>query len=104
MTMDVLRSLTYELVRQYVGDTFQIRIEGGPTIDLKLEEVILLMEKHLNPRMKRDAFAMHFRGPSEPRLGQSTFPIHHEKLGGPLHIFLVPIGASAGFLYEAIFN
>jgi hypothetical protein len=102
---DVLRSLTYETVRGYLGQNFQIRFDDGRTIDLNLEHVDLLMEKHINPRMKRDAFSMQFRGPLAPQLSQSTYPIYHDALGGPLHIFLVPLSrAENGYLYEAVFN
>lgn len=102
---DVLRSLTFETARTYLGQNFQIRFDDGTTIDLNLEEVQLLMEKHVNPRMKRDAFSLLFRGPRDPELQQSTYPIYHETLGGPLAIFLVPIGrAESGGLYEAVFN
>ncbi len=102
---DVLRSLTYETARTYVGQNFQIRFEDGPTIDLTLEDVELLMEKHINQRMKRDSFSLLFRGPLDPQLRQSTYPIYHEQLGGPLDIFLVPLSrGEKGCLYEAVFN
>jgi hypothetical protein len=100
---DVVRSLTYETAKTYIGQKFQIRFDDGATIDLNLEHVELLMEKHINPRMKRDAFSMQFRGPMEP-LQQAIYPIHHDELG-PLSIFLVPLSRGAnGYLYEAVFN
>lgn len=104
--MDILRSLTYETARTYLGQNFQIRFDDGTTIDLNLEEVQLLMEKHVNPRMKRDAFSLLFRGPRDLHLRQAMYPVYHDELGGPLPIFLVPLsrGESGGFLYEAVFN
>ena len=103
--MEALRDLTYDVAKTYVGDVFQIRFEGGESIDLNLERVLLLMEKHVNPRMKRDAFSLQFRGPRNIRLTQSMYPLFHDKMGGPLPIFLVPIGsAEEGLLYEAVFN
>lgn len=102
---DVLRTLTHEQASGYIGDAFQIRFDDGTTVDLRLEEVQLLTEKHVNPMMKRDAFALHFRGPREIQLKQATYPVYHEQLGGPLYVFLVPIGVNAtGFEYEAVFN
>lgn len=102
---DLLLTLTHDVARQYVGDTFWIRVENGPTIELRLEEVVLLMEKHVNPRMKRDSFSLQFRGPSSIPLRQGTFPLYHDKLGGPIELFLVPIGQeTTGFLYEAVFT
>lgn len=102
---DVLRSLTREQAQKYIGDLFQIRFDDGTTIDLTLEHVQFLTDKHLNPRMKRDAFSLQFRGPANVQLRQSIYPMHHDELGGPLPIFIVPIGVqSNGFLYEAVFN
>src|SRR5688572_29002785 len=101
---DAVSALTYETAQTCVGQKFQIRFEGGSTMDLNLEHVELLMEKHINPRMKRDSFSMQFRGPMEPALRQSTYQVHHQALG-MLTIFLVPLSRGAdGYLYEAVFN
>ena len=101
---DVVRSLTYETARTYIGQTFQIRFDDGSTLDLNLEHVELLIEKHINPRMKRDAFSMQFRGPAQPALGQSIYSVDHPELGA-IKIFLVPVSRGAdGYLYEAVFN
>ena len=115
MDLEKLRELTYENTREYAGDLFQIRFENAPPVDLKLEEVALMIEKHVNPRMQRDTFAWRLRGrdglvrrlrgTQQPRLAQGVYAFHHEKFDGPLVIFIVPIGASAdGVLYEAIFT
>ena len=99
-----LRELTYENTRELAGEVFQIRFTDG-TLDVKLEEVEVLIEKHVNPRMTRDTFALRFRGPQQPMLPQGTYAFHHEKLGGPLPMFIVPMSTSAvGVLYEAIFT
>lgn len=100
---DVVRELTYETAQSLLGQNFQIRFSDA-TVDLNLEYVQLLMEKHLNPRMKRDAFSMQFRGPRTPTLRQSVYSVHNETLG-ELTIFLVPLNvAENGVLYEAVFN
>jgi hypothetical protein len=105
MTTDVLRSLTYETAREYIGQTFQIRFDDGTTVDLKLDRVVLVMEKHLSPRMKRDAFSMQFLGPRNVQLPQSMYPTYHEALGGPFPLFIVPVGVEeGGIVYEAVFN
>lgn len=102
---DVLRSLTCEEARDLVGSRFQVRFDDGLTVDLQLEEVVLVMEKHVSPQMHRDAFAMHFRGPRNQQLQQGTYPIVHDTLGGPLPMFIVPIAVEQpGVLYEAIFS
>lgn len=103
MTLD-LQDLTYENTHQYAGDTFHLPFDTGVTIDLVLEEVVVVMEKHLNPRMKRDAFAWHFIGPRTPMLRQNTYVMQHDTMG-VLQVFIVPIGASEdGVRYEALFN
>ncbi|MFP5246639.1 MAG: DUF6916 family protein [Thermoanaerobaculia bacterium] len=103
MTVD-LRDLTHENTKQYTGDTFHVPFDNGMTIDLVLEEVVVMMEKHLNPRMKRDAFSWRFRGPLDFRLPQNTYNMTHDKLG-ELRVFIVPIGVvPEGALYEALFN
>lgn len=99
-----LQDLTYENTNQYTGDTFTLTFDNGLVIDLVLEEVKVIMEKHLQPRMKRDAFAWYFRGPRTPQLPQNTYTMTHEKLG-ELRIFLVPLSApEQGVEYEALFN
>jgi hypothetical protein len=105
METERLRELTHENTREFTGDTFQIRFQDGPPIDLTLEEVEVLVEKHVNPRMERDMFAMRFRGPREPLLAQGVYAFHHDKMGGPLPIFIVPLStADIGALYEAVFT
>lgn len=99
-----LRELTPENTRGYVGDTFRINFDDGNVIELKLERVDLLMEKHVHPKMKRDAFALIFRGPGNVVLRQHMYPMQHETLG-VLPIFLVPIAVDqTGTVYEAVFN
>jgi hypothetical protein len=99
-----LKDLSFENTSQYVGDTFQVPFDNGLVVDLVLEEVVLIMEKHLNPRMLRDSFAWHLRGPRTPHLPQNTYNITHETLG-MLQLFIVPISAPEhGVEYEALFN
>jgi hypothetical protein len=104
MAIDILHSFTYEQFNQFIGQTFQVRFEDG-AMDLVLERVNLLMEKHVSPQMHRDAFSAHFRGPGERMLKQGTFSIYNESIGQVVPIFLVPVGREAdGFIYEAVFN
>jgi len=99
-----LEDFTYEKAREYIGDPFQISFDDGVTLDLKLEDVVRLRDKHVDPRFKRDPFAMMFRGPVDRYAHQGTLPIRHERLG-KMMIFIVPVAAEpAGVLYEAIFN
>ena len=99
-----LQDLTHENTKQYIGDTFRLTFDNGLIIDLVLEEVVVMMEKHLNPRMTRDTFAWHFRGPRQPMLPQNTYNITHDGLG-QLRLFIVPLSApDEGAQYEALFN
>jgi hypothetical protein len=103
-TDDILRSFTYEQCKQFIGQTFQVRFEDG-TIDLLLDSVHLLVEKHVSPQMLRDTFSLQFRGPGDRMLKQGMFAVYNESIGEVLPIFLVPLGREAdGFLYEAVFN
>ena len=100
----LLSEMTHENSQQYIGDTFRIEFTDGNVMELKLERVDLLMEKHAHPKMKRDAFSLIFRGPRDPMLKQHIFPLQHEKLG-VLQVFLVPIAMEEpGVVYEAVFN
>lgn len=96
-------TLTAEQARELVGDVFRLRLEMR-TLEFRLIEVVVVTEKHADPRMTRDAFSMHFLGPRDVQMLQATVPLEHEE-HGVITIFLVPIGVAAeGYLYEAAFN
>lgn len=100
-----LKELTHQNTQDFIGRMFQIRFSDGNVIDLKLERIDLLMEKHVNPKMKRDAFSMIFRGPREVMLKQHVYPLYNEAMDGPLEVFLVAVAMEEdGILYEAVFN
>lgn len=100
-----LKELTHQNTQDFIGRMFQIRFSDGNIIDLKLERIDLLMEKHISPKMKRDAFSMIFRGPREVILRQHTYALYSETLDEPLVVFLVPIAVEEeGIVYEAVFN
>jgi hypothetical protein len=104
MDVSKLSDLTYETTREWKGETFEVRLANGETIETRLTEVDVLLEKHVNPRMRRDTFAMRFTGPVTPRLPQGTYTFHNERLGA-FPLFIVALGVdSAGTLYEAIFT
>ncbi len=48
--MNNLRDLTHENTRDYIGEIFQVRFSDGAVMELKLERVDLLMEKHVHSR------------------------------------------------------
>ena len=52
----------------------------------------------------RQPFSLLFRGPTEHRLEQATYPLEHPQLG-TVEIFMVPVGVSgSGLEYEAVFG
>jgi hypothetical protein len=96
---------TYEAIRPLAGTTFQLATPDGQSFDLKLVNVVKVMDQHVDARFKRDTFSMHFLGPQQPYIPQSTYALTHETLGGPHWIFIVPIAAGKdGYTYEAVFN
>ncbi|HEY2830307.1 MAG TPA: hypothetical protein VGJ88_09340 [Thermoanaerobaculia bacterium] len=102
--MDI-SEFTYETIRPLVGTTFQLATADGRSLDLELVEVVKIMDQHVDARFKRDPFSLHFRGPQQPYMPQSTYAMSHETLGGPHSIFIVPISSGKdGFMYEAVFN
>lgn len=101
--MDV-SEFTYESIEPLVGTTFRMAARDGRTFELKLTNVQKMLDKHIDARMKRDAFAMHFIGPREPYFPQATYELTHEALGTHA-IFIVPISLDKeGYRYEAVFN
>lgn len=102
--MDI-SEFTYEALRPLLGTTFRLEDRGGGSIDLELVDVVKMLDKHIDARMKRDAFSLHFRGPQNPYIPQATYLMTHKTLGGPHPIFIVPISKEKdGYMYEAVFN
>ena len=100
-----LEEFTAAALRPHTGSHFHVKAENGQTVDLLLEEVKVVLEKHVSPRMQRDSFSLYFVGPDNVYLTQSIFEVSHDELGGPWSIFLVPVGKrDAAFLYEAAFT
>ncbi len=102
--MDI-SEFTYETIQPLVGTTFKLQDDVGHSVELKLVDVVKVLDKHIDTRMKRDAFSLHFLGPQNPYIPQATYAMTHETLGGPHHIFVVPISRGKdGYMYEAAFN
>jgi Domain of unknown function (DUF6916) len=102
--MDV-SDFTAEDMTPLVGTPWYIEASNGERFELRLTDVVKRLDKHVDARFKRDSFSLYFRGPREPFLPQSTYPFHHDQLGGPHWIFIVPNAKEAdGFRYEAVFT
>jgi hypothetical protein len=96
---------TYEAIQPLVGTEFQLATPNGQSFALKLQDVVKIMDRHVDARFKRDPFSMHFLGPQQPYIPQATYALTHETLGGPHWIFIVPIsGGKDGYTYEAAFS
>ena len=91
--------ITKEMFSENVNTKFELRTETPGPVEL---ELVQLTEGAASPR--HEQFALLFRGPQDKFLQQSTYQLHHERLG-ELEIFLVPVGRDQqGFQYEAVFN
>lgn len=100
-----LSELTAENMRPFVGDRFTIDLDGGTTFEMILDDVTVVLEKHVSPRLKRDSFALYFSGPKDMLLKQGAYPVAHPTLG-EMTIFLVPKRQldDGSFEIEAIFT
>src|SRR6266481_9170426 len=85
-----LSEFTPENTRPLVGTIFRVDVGEGKSVELTLDRVEVLLEKHHSKRMKRDSFGMYFLGPPNIQLRQGTYPTSHETFEGPLPIFYVP--------------
>ncbi|HEV7768222.1 MAG TPA: hypothetical protein VGQ76_24685 [Thermoanaerobaculia bacterium] len=100
-----LQDFTAENMHPHIGTTFHATIDEQD-VPLVLEKVNIVLEKHIEPRMKRDAFNLLFSGPKDIYIKQGAYPMTHEGLGGPWDIFIVPISRydDGRFHFEAIFT
>jgi hypothetical protein len=100
-----LQAATADTFRPHIGSTFTVEFHDAATLPLRLEEVNVLLQKHLAPRLTRDTFGIYFSGPKDLMFDQGTYPVHHDDLG-TMTIFLVPKGRrpDGGFDFEAIFT
>lgn len=95
------------MAEQLSRDNFAAHLDSVYSVQVAPGEVceLVLIELRDGPAYPRqEQFALTFRGPREPFLGQGTFPVEHPALGS-FDLFLAPVGQDAGgFLYEAVFN
>lgn len=83
-----------------VGETFVADFGDDGTLELELTEAVE------RPTGSHDgiAFALLFRGPTDPTFRQAMVPVTHDAVGAH-HLFLVAVGESdAGREYEAVFT
>ena len=95
--------LTEEEFSRHLNTKFRVRLDAPEPFELELVEV-KGRPSGVGEQQGMERFSLFFRGPAQPRLGQHTFPLTHERMGD-FDLFLVPVGQDAqGVLYEAVFN
>jgi hypothetical protein len=96
----VAEPLTVDDFTPRVGEAFAVTGEGANGLELELVEARGLGSSFQD----REAFALLFRGPSEPLIAQAIYRLANEQLG-ELDIFIVPVARTGdGADYEAIFT
>lgn len=103
-------ALTCATFTPLVGESFTAT-RDGVSVALELIEANVTQLKPIDGRsrgkagfVRRDPFALLFRGPAAPPLQQGLHHFAHPALG-ELQIFVVPVGpGESGLLYEAVFN
>ncbi len=103
-------ALTCAAFEPFVGEPFGA-VCGGASVSLDLIEARLTPLKPIDGRalgksgfVRRDPFALLFRGPATPQLRQGLYQFRHATMG-EFQVGIVPVGpGETGLLYEAIFN
>lgn len=104
-----MQELSFELFEPLVGSTFQIMVQGQPSLDLKLASVEDMTVEDLlrDPSIRSQPFSLIFDGPMTPVAPQAIYELNHDQLE-KLNLFLVPIGPDRKtrqvMQYQAIFN
>ena len=92
-------SLEHETFSRYLNTNFRVYLDELKTVEAELSKVDELL---LSPQQER--FAIVFRGPREPFLGQGSYRFEHDEMG-EFPLFIVPIRQDEnGTYYEAVFN
>lgn len=104
--MNVLDKLTSDDFLPYLNQIFHLYAEPDKVLDVELIEVVPgdASPERVKSGLRKQAFAITFRGPKDTYLPQRIYRIEHREFGA-IEIFLVPIGPDAqGMRYEAVFN
>jgi hypothetical protein len=102
-----LSELTLEAVQPLLGTVFQLALDEGGTLELKLIDAAPFEMPRRVPRglrqPKRAAFAIYFLGPYEPVVPQRMYTLRGETESFE-GLFIVPVGRDEeGTEYEAVF-
>lgn len=98
----MLENFTAATFQEHLKTAFRVLPEGAEPLSFELVEVAALGTPGAEGR---EQFSLLFRGPAEPLLAQSLWPMEHEELG-TFELFLVPVGpdAEGRHRYEAVFT
>lgn len=110
----IMRTLPAALVRstflRRLGETFQVQLESGGALAVRLVEVRDLRSgdargaKAQALAHEENRFSILFQGANDRLLGQGTYRFEHRDLG-EFPLFIVPVGPLTDeAYYEAIFN
>jgi hypothetical protein len=103
-----LSEITLETAQPLVGTLFQVTLDDGNTLELKMIDAAPFELPRRPARgsrpLKRLPFAIYFLGPRDPILPQHMYDFRSAGFELP-HLFIVPIGRDdEGTEYEAVFN
>jgi hypothetical protein len=103
-----LDEMTLESAQPLIDTVFQVTVDDGATLEMKLIDVAPFDLPRRAPRGSkqptRAPFALHFLGPYEPILPQRMYDFRSEtaNIAG---VFIVPVGRDEeGTEYEAVFS
>jgi hypothetical protein len=102
-----LGEITLETAQPLLGTLFQVTLEDGSTVELKLIEAAPFELPRRSARgskqPKRLPFSLYFLGPREPMLLQQMYDFRSAR-AELANLFIVPIGRDdEGTEYEAVF-
>jgi len=102
LTMQLFAGREHEMFHLTAGDV-QLQVE---LVEVKELKSSLSESGNVSQVVGRnEPFSLVFRGPHDPPLGQSLYPMTHGDIGDLGSIFIVPIAADEqGRYYQAVFN
>jgi hypothetical protein len=99
-----LATVTHEDLAPYAGSSFTLNVPDHPPVELTLDRVRVLVEKHRVRDARRDTFGIYFVTPPNMLVQQGTYTLSHPELG-EMTIFVVPVGrVGDAFELEAVFT
>ncbi len=104
----MIPELSRELFEARLGETFELRSEEGPSVEVKLVKVMESGEKHTRDqagRARTEGFSVFFEGPRDPLLPQGMYTVTNPAFGETF-LFVVPVLSKnpGSSLYEVVIN